>query len=138
MAGRTVGGSATRVARMARLAAGRGAANDEAFAVLLDLSLGGRVEISNDICPGRNAIERGDPIFQCPLQHQGEKAADRVTANGHIELVEDRPCREQMFGRSEGLLTRPKLLAAQHGLKRVEMVRSTNMASNFASSSTLV
>jgi hypothetical protein len=39
----------------------------------------------------------------------------------HIELVEDRPCREQMFGRSEGLLTLPKLLAAQHGLKRVEI-----------------
>ena len=43
---RTVGGSATPAARIARLAAGRGRrANHGALAVMLDLGLGERVEI---------------------------------------------------------------------------------------------
>jgi hypothetical protein len=38
-----------------------------------------------------------------------------------VELVEDRPGREQVLGGAEGLLDRPQLLVAEHGFERVEI-----------------
>ena len=96
-------------------------ANDEPFAFLLDLGLGQRVEIGDDVSPGHGPIECGDPIFQCLLQYEGEEAAEHMTANGLVELMEDRPGRQQMFCGPEGLLNRPKLLVAEHGVERVEV-----------------
>src|SRR3974377_2474117 len=69
-------------------------ANDEAFAVVLDLGLGQRVEIGDDLRPGTRAPKRGDAVLQRLLQHQREEAAEHVTADGLVELVEDRPGRE--------------------------------------------
>jgi hypothetical protein len=56
---------------------------------LLDLGFGERVEIDDDVRPGRRAITCGDPIFQMPFQHLGQEVAEHMTANGLVELVED-------------------------------------------------
>jgi hypothetical protein len=50
-----------------------------------------------------------------------EEAAEYVAADGLVELVEDRPCRQQVLGGAEGLLLRPQLLVAEHGRKRIEV-----------------
>jgi len=50
------------------------------------------------------ASQGGDAIFQFLLQHQRQEAAEDVAANGLVELVEDRPGREQVLGGAEGLL----------------------------------
>jgi hypothetical protein len=55
------------------------------------------------------------------LEHEREEAAEYVTPDGLIELVEDRTAREQVLGGSEGLLHGPQLLVAQHGFERVEI-----------------
>ena len=44
-----------------------------------------------------------------------------MTADGLVELVEDRPGRQQMLGGAEGLLNGPKLLVTQHRFKRVQI-----------------
>jgi hypothetical protein len=49
------------------------------------------------------------------------KLQKHVTADGLVELVEDRPGGEKVPGCSEGLLHRPQLLVAEHGLERVEI-----------------
>ena len=69
----------------------------------------------------REAAERGNTILQRFLQHQCEEAAEHVAADGLVELVEDRPCREQVLGGAESLLHRPQLLVAEHGRERVEV-----------------
>jgi hypothetical protein len=50
-AGRTVGGRATPAAQGARLAAGRGGADEEALSILFDQGLGKRIEIGEDLEP---------------------------------------------------------------------------------------
>src|SRR5262249_35252816 len=44
-----------------------------------------------------------------------------MTANGLVELVEDWPGCEQMFGGPEDLLNGPKLLVTKHRLQRLEI-----------------
>ena len=47
---------------------------------------------------------------------------DRRTAyDSLVELVEDRPRRKQVLRGAEGLLHRPQLLVAEHGLERIEI-----------------
>jgi hypothetical protein len=96
-------------------------ANDEAFAVIVDLGLGQRIQIDDDVRPGAHAAERGNALLQPRLQHQRKEAAEHVTTDGLVQLVEDRPGGEQMLCGSKGLLHRPKLLVAEHGLERVEI-----------------
>ena len=96
-------------------------ANDEAFAVVLDLGLRQRVEIGNDLGPGACAIERCDAALQGFPEHGCEEAAEHVTADGLVELMEDRPRREQVLGGVEGLLHGPQLLVAKHGCEWVEV-----------------
>ena len=76
----------------------RRGADDEAFAVVRDLGLGQRIEIGDGLRPGAGATERGNAILQRFLQHQCEEAAEHVAADGLVELVEDRPCREEVLG----------------------------------------
>ena len=47
-------------------------ADGEALAVLLDLSLGERIQIGDDFRPGAGAAERGDAVLQCLLQQPGQ------------------------------------------------------------------
>jgi hypothetical protein len=63
------------VAASARLAAGR-RAQQEAFVVLLDLGLGERVEIGDNVRPGALATEVGDALLQLLLQDEGEELQD--------------------------------------------------------------
>jgi hypothetical protein len=115
---RTVGGSATPAALRARLAAGRGAERTTKCLPSCSIS----VSVSgNDLGPGAGASERCDAVLQRLLQHQREKAAEHVAADGFVELVEDWPGREQVLGGAEGLLHRPQLLVAEHGFERVEI-----------------
>ena len=44
-----------------------------------------------------------------------------MTADGLVELVEDRPGGEQMLCCSKGLLHRPQLLVAEHSLQWIEI-----------------
>lgn len=81
-------------------------AQEKAFPVLFDLSLGQRVEIGEDLGPrlslrgvavsGRLA-DVGDALLQFLLQDEGEKAAGDMAANGFVELVKDRTRGEQAF-----------------------------------------
>src|SRR5262245_15218926 len=87
-------------------------ADNEALAVVLDLGLGQRIQIGDALRPGAGAGERRDTVLKRLLQHQREEAAEHVTTDGLVDLVEDRPRREQMLGRAEGLLHRPQLLVA--------------------------
>src|SRR5262245_16990814 len=96
-------------------------ADDEAFAVVLDFGLGQRIQIGDDLGPGARATERRNTVLQRRLQHEREKAAEHVTADGLVEFVEDRPSGEQVLGGAEGLLHRPQLLVAEHGLERIEI-----------------
>jgi hypothetical protein len=82
-------------------------ADGEAFAVLLDLGLGERIQIGDVFRPRAGAAERGDAVLQCLLQHQGEEAAEHVAANGLVELVKDRAGRERVLDGAEGLLNVP-------------------------------
>ena len=45
----------------------------------------------------------------------------RRPADGLVELVEDRPGREEILGDTEGLLHLPQLLVAKHGVERIEI-----------------
>src|SRR5208282_2897623 len=93
--------------------AGRGAwsgAEEEALTLLLDLGLGQRVEIGEDLGPRAVAAECGDAIVQGGLEHESQETAKHVPANGLVELVEDRARGEQVLLRAEGLLDGPKLL----------------------------
>ena len=54
--------------------------------------------------------ERGNAVLQRCLQHQGEEATEHVTADGLVELVEDRPGGEEVLGGAEGLLDTPYML----------------------------
>jgi hypothetical protein len=84
----------------------RSGASEEAFVIVL--GLGQRVEIGDDLEPDE-CPKCGDAAIQRLLQHEGEKAAERVTADGFVELVEDRPGREQVFRCAEGLLHGPQI-----------------------------
>ena len=87
--------------------------------------------LSRDRCDRRLAhddqvLQQGDALrrralLQRRFEHQREEAAEHVTADGLVELVEDRPGGEQLLGCSEGLLHRPQLLVAEHGLEWVEI-----------------
>jgi len=77
------------------------------LAVLLDLGLGQRIQVGDDLRPGTRAAERRDAILQRFLQHQCEKAAEHVAADGLIEFVEDRSSGQEVLGGAEGLLHRP-------------------------------
>src|SRR6202158_4670433 len=65
-------------------------AQQEAFVVLLDLGLGERVEVGENVRPGALATKVGDALLQLLLQDEGEEAAGHVTANGLVDFVEDR------------------------------------------------
>jgi hypothetical protein len=41
--------------------------------------------------PSGDAAESGDAILQRLLEHEREEAAEHVTADGVVELIEDRP-----------------------------------------------
>ena len=82
--------------------AGRGTrsgAQQEAFAVLFDLGLGQRVEVSDDGGPrGAGAVAHGgEAVFQLLLQHQREEAAGDVTADRPRGKHGGRPRLEQAF-----------------------------------------
>src|ERR1700686_4886150 len=62
-------------------------AQQEAFVVLLDLGLGERVEIGENVRPGALATEVGDALLQLLLQDEGEEAAGHVTANSLVDFV---------------------------------------------------
>src|SRR5215475_6428622 len=119
---RTVGGSATPAARKARLAAGRGAERTTKRLPSCSISVSVSESRSAMICrqePARpSAAMRSS---QRLLQHQREEAAEHVTADGLVELVEDRSGGEQVLGGTEGLLHCPQLLVAEHGLEWVEL-----------------
>ena len=51
----------------------RGGANDKALAVVLDLGLGQRIEIGNDLRPGAGWSERGDAVLQRLLSTRARK-----------------------------------------------------------------
>jgi hypothetical protein len=106
---------------------------------VLDLGIGQRVESDDDLRPRADAIVRRDAVFQGFLEHECKEAAEHVTADGLVELVEDRATCEQVLGGAEGLLHGPQLLVAEHGFERMRsvLVRSTKMPSNFLSSATL-
>ena len=87
-----------------------GGTGDEALAVVLDFGLGERVEIGDDLGPGACAADRGDPVIQRLFEHEGEEAAEHVTADGLVQLVEDWAGREQMFRGPERLLDIPYML----------------------------
>jgi hypothetical protein len=61
----------------------------------------------DDLRPGACAAEACNLLLQLGLEHQREEAAEHVAADGLIELVENRPGREQMLGGAEGLLDIP-------------------------------
>ena len=88
----------------------RGGADDEALAFVIDLGLGQGIQIGDDLGPGAGSAERGDAIFQRRFQHQRQEAAEHVAANGLVQLVEDRPGREQVLGGAEGLLDIPFIM----------------------------
>jgi hypothetical protein len=50
-------------------------------------------------------------------QHQGEKGAEDVPANGGVGSMEDRPCRQQRLGREEALLHRQQVAVPQDHLQ---------------------
>jgi len=52
----------------------------------------------------------GDTVLQLLFQRQGEEAARDVAANGLVELVKDRPCREQALRGAERPLDIPLTL----------------------------
>src|SRR5437660_12873279 len=89
------------------------ASQHEALAVLLDLGLGQRVEISDDFRPRAVAAERGDVVLERLLQHQREEAAEHVAADRLITFVEDRPRGEHVLGGSKSLLYLPEIIAAR-------------------------
>src|SRR5437016_14384354 len=65
--------------------------DNEALAVVLDLDLGQRIQIGDDFWPGAHAAEHSNVRLQRGLQHQCEEAAEYVTTDGLIELVDHRP-----------------------------------------------
>jgi hypothetical protein len=103
-------------------------AKHKALAVVLDLGLCQRIEIGNDLGPGACAIKRGDAVLQRFLEHEREEAAEHMTADGLVELVEDRPRCEEMLGRAEGLFHGPQLLVAEHCFERVELAAQLGIA----------
>ena len=79
----------------------RGGADEEDLAVVLELGLGQGIEVGDDLRPGRRRAQGSNAVFQFLLQHQREKAAEDMAANGLVELVEDRPGNEQVLGGCE-------------------------------------
>jgi hypothetical protein len=88
---------------------------------VLDLGFGQRVEIGDDLGLGAWAADRGDPVIQRLLEYEGEEAAEHVTANGLVQLVEDRASGEQVLGGPERLLHGPQMFVAEHGFERAEI-----------------
>src|SRR6202034_2513411 len=85
-------------------------AQEETLAVLFDLGLGQRVEVGEDLWPGRawrGFAHGGDAVLQFLFQHQGEEAAGDVAADGLVEFVINRPRFEQALGCAERPLHRP-------------------------------
>jgi hypothetical protein len=66
---------------------GRRGANHNLLAVVFDFGLGQRIEVCDDLRPGTGASERRDTVFQRPLLHQREEAAEHMAANGRAELM---------------------------------------------------
>jgi hypothetical protein len=122
-ASRTVGGSATPAARIiARLAAGRGVERTvkrlPSCSISVSVSESRSAMISGQEPERPSAAMRSSSAF---FSNQGKEAAEHVAADGLVELVEDRPGREQVLGGAKGLLHRPQLLVAEHGFERVEI-----------------
>ena len=65
--------------------------------------------------------QRCDAVLQLLLQHQGEKATRHMSANGLVELVENRARGEQAFRGSERALHHPQMFVAKHGFERREI-----------------
>ena len=81
--------------------------------VLFDLGLGQRVEVGEDLGPGRpwrGFAHRGDAVLQFLFQHQGEEAAGDVAADGLVEFVINRPRFEQALRCAERPLDIPLTL----------------------------
>ena len=64
------------------------------------------------------AIRSSSSVFS---KHQREEAAEHVTTDGLVQLVEDRPGGQQMLAVSKCSLHRPRYRRAEHGLKRIEI-----------------
>src|SRR5271156_3827352 len=86
-------------------------AQEKALAVLLNLGLGQRVEVGDNIGPGAAfccvavgswLAQIGDAVLELLFQHEGKETARDVAANGLVELMKDRPRGEQALRRSEG------------------------------------
>ena len=57
------------------------------------------------------------PVHQFLAQHQGEKGAEDVAADGRIGSMKDRPCGQQRLSRKETLLHGQQVPVAQHHLQ---------------------
>ena len=77
-------------ARRASWQPGVASSQDKAFAVALDLDLGQRIQIGDDLRPGAGATETCNALPQLRRQHEREQAAEDVIADSLVELVEDR------------------------------------------------
>src|SRR5262245_19368113 len=99
-----------------------GGPQQRAAAVLLDLDLAELVEIIDDVLPFENAVRvRGEEIEQLLPQQHGKEAAEDVTADGRIGLVEDRSRGEQRLGSFEPVLHCQQVPIAQGDLESGEL-----------------
>jgi hypothetical protein len=57
--------------------------------MLLHLGLGQCVEIANDGRPGSLLTERGNAGLQLGFEHEGEEAAEHVSADGLVKPIFD-------------------------------------------------
>src|SRR5208337_2094802 len=98
----------------------RGGAQEEAFAVLLDLGLGERVQVGHHGGPGGGGAgaRRVEAVLQLLLQNEGEEAAGDVAADRFVQLVIDWPRLEQTFRRAKGSFHCPELFVDEHRLER--------------------
>jgi hypothetical protein len=76
--------------------------------IILDLSLGQGVEIERAVMA----------VFEGLLEHEREEAAERVTADGRVKVMEVGRLCKQLLGRSDGLCARPGGAPAQPGSRR--------------------
>ena len=81
--------------------------------VWLHLGLGQGIEVADDGEPRCVLTERSDGCLELGLEHQREKTAEHMSADGLIVFMKDQPSGQQMLGGAEGLLDGPQLLVAQ-------------------------
>src|ERR1700750_101990 len=79
------------------------------------------MESANDGGPGSLRAERSNAGLQFGLEHEGKEAAEHVSADRLVKLVEDRPCGQQVLRCAESVVVGPEWLVAEHRDQRVEI-----------------